>query len=390
MHTLARSLALVALTFLIPALAHAGTLSISTLNLGSSVQPGTQVSFVMVPSGFGSALTYSVADSFSGTTITNSNFNTSGAFSWVPRPSDSGVHNLTVTGVDQSGSYNLAYLQLTIAGDPTITIQSLSTSTIRVGQQLTFTASTFNLTSPTYSVVDLNPASTIVSSSMSAGGAFSWTPTIADLGMHPLTIRAQESGGRTVSTILNIDVMPEAYLTLVSRSGATVYPGQVVSVVVAPFGFTSPNFSLADSKQGTTLTSAHINSAGILMWTPTAADVGGHLITISASDLQGRIARLDVPLTVQSSSQPPIVTPPILTPPTNVSYKFYYSLDVGSRGADVTALQQRLLIEGVYAGPVTGYFGLMTQAGVRAYQAKYGIDQVGRVGPQTRAALNAL
>jgi N-acetylmuramoyl-L-alanine amidase len=58
-------------------------------------------------------------------------------------------------------------------------------------------------------------------------------------------------------------------------------------------------------------------------------------------------------------------------------------------GNAVTELQKRLTNEGVYSGPITGYFGPLTSAGVKAYQQKYGISQVGTVGPLTRAKLNA-
>lgn len=79
----------------------------------------------------------------------------------------------------------------------------------------------------------------------------------------------------------------------------------------------------------------------------------------------------------------------VLGASTGVScYVFTQTLGVGSSGADVTALQNRLIAEGVYSGPVTGYFGQMTKTAVIAYQAKKGIAQVGLVGPQTRASLN--
>ncbi len=64
------------------------------------------------------------------------------------------------------------------------------------------------------------------------------------------------------------------------------------------------------------------------------------------------------------------------------------SLSRGSRGDEVSQLQQRLLDEHVYTGPVTGYFGPLTEKGVMKYQAKFGIAQVGMVGPLTRASLN--
>jgi murein L,D-transpeptidase YcbB/YkuD len=70
---------------------------------------------------------------------------------------------------------------------------------------------------------------------------------------------------------------------------------------------------------------------------------------------------------------------------------FTRGLTVGSRGDDVTALQKILKDEGVYPdGLVTGYFGQATRAAVKKFQAKYGIAQVGNVGPTTRAKLNEI
>jgi hypothetical protein len=69
---------------------------------------------------------------------------------------------------------------------------------------------------------------------------------------------------------------------------------------------------------------------------------------------------------------------------------FNRGLSVGSTGDDVRNLQNRLLGEGLFKGEATGYFGPLTQAAVKAYQAKYGIDQLGIVGPATRAQLNKL
>ncbi len=65
-------------------------------------------------------------------------------------------------------------------------------------------------------------------------------------------------------------------------------------------------------------------------------------------------------------------------------------MSVGSRNADVTTLQQTLATDSsIYPqGLVTGYFGSMTAAAVSRFQAKYGLPQVGRVGPMTIAKFN--
>lgn len=69
---------------------------------------------------------------------------------------------------------------------------------------------------------------------------------------------------------------------------------------------------------------------------------------------------------------------------------FAKRLHVGSRGDSVVALQELLTAEGVYAGPITGYFGFLTRDGVQLLQAKYGLEPVGWVGRKTRKLLNAL
>lgn len=77
---------------------------------------------------------------------------------------------------------------------------------------------------------------------------------------------------------------------------------------------------------------------------------------------------------------------------TGFHYTFKNQLDFGAIGADVVALQTALKLEGCFPSyvPATGLFGLITQASVKAFQKKYNLDQVGRVGPKTLAQLNKL
>ncbi|MBC7836278.1 polysaccharide deacetylase family protein [Acetobacteraceae bacterium] len=72
----------------------------------------------------------------------------------------------------------------------------------------------------------------------------------------------------------------------------------------------------------------------------------------------------------------------------NSTFLFTQTLMVGSSGNEVTELQKRLATQGVYSGPITGYFGPLTKAGVVAYQTKNALPAVGIVGPLTRAKLN--
>ena len=70
------------------------------------------------------------------------------------------------------------------------------------------------------------------------------------------------------------------------------------------------------------------------------------------------------------------------------TYQFNKKLAVGSRGDDVIELQKYLTKKGFYRGMLTGYFGPLTLATVKAFQKKNSIPETGLVGPLTRAVLN--
>ncbi len=72
------------------------------------------------------------------------------------------------------------------------------------------------------------------------------------------------------------------------------------------------------------------------------------------------------------------------------AFNFNVNLHFGICSSDVIQLQDRLTQEGLYSGPITGCFGRLTLAAVKAYQKKYGISATGFVGPLTRAQLNKI
>ncbi len=60
---------------------------------------------------------------------------------------------------------------------------------------------------------------------------------------------------------------------------------------------------------------------------------------------------------------------------------------VGSSGAEVRAIQERLKERGLFHEEVTGYYGEVTRKAVLAFQKQQGISQTGTAGPQTLKAL---
>ena len=72
-------------------------------------------------------------------------------------------------------------------------------------------------------------------------------------------------------------------------------------------------------------------------------------------------------------------------------FRFTSTLQRGVSGNDVRELQSMLLdIRGIYAADVTGYFGPITEAGVKEFQKAYGLTVTGIVDSSTRARLNDL
>lgn len=70
-------------------------------------------------------------------------------------------------------------------------------------------------------------------------------------------------------------------------------------------------------------------------------------------------------------------------------FVFMVDLRIGMRSSEVMELQKRLRAEGYFTFPTdTGYFGPITLAAVKAYQAANGVPATGFCGPLTRAALN--
>ncbi len=63
------------------------------------------------------------------------------------------------------------------------------------------------------------------------------------------------------------------------------------------------------------------------------------------------------------------------------------TLRLGMEGPPVALLQERLRAKGVYSGNLDGIFGEQTEAAVKAFQARSGLETDGVVGPATWQAL---
>ncbi len=106
----------------------------------------------------------------------------------------------------------------------------------------------------------------------------------------------------------------------------------------------------------------------------------------STADLQAQIAALLVQIQQLQAKLGSSGSPSMM------AHNFASNLTVGSKGADVTALQQILIDKGfLKIAAATGFFGSLTKAAVSAWQASAGISPAaGYFGPKSRAVLNAM
>lgn len=78
------------------------------------------------------------------------------------------------------------------------------------------------------------------------------------------------------------------------------------------------------------------------------------------------------------------------TPAVKETGVFVRLLNIGSKGADVTKLQEILIARELFFQKATGYFGAITKEAVRALQAEHEIEPTGTTGRETRDLLNEL
>lgn len=175
-----------------------------------------------------------------------------------------------------------------------------------------------------------------------------------------------------------------------SISNPTVLVGSTTTVSV--YGTSSANYSVLYNSNSNalspTMSGAVLNLYGrsngpaVVVVCDQINNCGAVLVAV------GNVAKAQ--LSTASCPVCTTVTCPVTTCPTSTTSKYIFSrlLGLGDTGDDVLELQKKLKSEGVYTGSITGTFGNLTFAGVKAYQAKYGIRQTGNVGALTMAQLN--
>ena len=213
--------------FTIPSLAlAAGSLAISGLSpAGGTVPVNTQVTFSAVATGFSSP-TFSITDD-AGYNLAPQ-LNASGYFSWTPVSYHAGTHNLTITATDGSGN-SASVTQSIVVVTPSASLSSLVAPTYP-GSPVSFQVTATGFVNPAYSIIDSFYGGTLTNGKLNASGAFSWVPTMNDIGTHKVTVFVSDAYGHYVEIAQDFVVgTPPKPEVQTLTPGASVPPGATVT-----------------------------------------------------------------------------------------------------------------------------------------------------------------
>lgn len=396
--TLGKALAAAAL-FLAPSFAFAAaTAQIGALNpADGKVGVGGKVTFSMILSGFTNP-NYYVTDSFAGG-ATTVNMDAQGNFSWTPNNDDKGTHVITVLVSDTLGNTASASHSFEVIA-PTVAPATQPSASVQYGSTISFTLTYSGFTNPTVTVEDDFFNSSVGPGNL-VGMTFSWTPQKKDVGTHNLTIGAKDAQGRTHSMVQKIVVLGIPSVSVLNlMPGTTVGAGEKFSFTPYTTEMENPEVTVKDNFY-TVSTTTFSWDGKMLVWYPTYNDVGLHQFVLTAKEpttgrtAYGELKVMVVPYATQTAfgatTTAASTTKPSTPAATNASasaYVFKTYLAVGSSGSAVTELQKKLVALGYLKVEPTGYFGAMTKKAVQDLQKANSLEQVGFVGPGTRAVLN--
>lgn len=271
---------------------------------------------------------------------------------------------------------------------PTISSFTATPPSITAGQSSILTLITTNATSCTVSNVDWSSGSPNAATPVRPTQTTTYTATCTGPG-----------GTGTASATVTVTAAQVSAPTISSLSPSTGLIGTVV--MVNGTGFTSSNtvsmngISIGTQSSGGSSISFTVPSVltppcnpNLGRMCPVGTEVTPGIYNITVSNANGTSNLMQ--FTVTSSGWTSLQSGTVLGA-SSFNYTWNQDLQIGSPYlADVTALQIALTHEGFFSGTVTGGFYNETFAGVQAFQAKYGINATGYVGPITRAKLNAL
>jgi RHS repeat-associated protein len=250
----------------------------------------------------GDALTFSLPVSPAGMAIDP----TTGLITWTPTLAQVGSHPVAVRVTDQGGLIADQPYTITVSAPaptnrpPTIT--SMAPTTATAGTPYTYTATATDPDAGDVLAYSLPTAPAGMSINPTTG-VITWTPTLAQIGDHDVTVRVTDSGGLSAQQGLSIAVSPPAPVnqppSITSTAPVTATAGTPYSYAVTA---TDPDagdvltYSLTTAPAGMSIDGA----SGLIQWTPAAAQAGDHPVEVKVQDAGGLSTTQPFTLTVSA------------------------------------------------------------------------------------------
>lgn len=173
-----------------------------------------------------------------------------------------------------------------------------------------------------------------------------------------------------------VTITPQSTTCVAAGSGSGGGSSSSGSSTTSTTSTTSSTSSASSSSSSASSSSSSSSTSSATPSTTTTT-------TTATPSTTSTTAAVSTPVTIAAVTTPPVV---ISIPAVALSAE----LDPGERSDDVRTLQTLLASDStIYPeGIISGYYGPKTTAAVKKFQAKYGLPQVGRVGPATMAKMN--
>ena len=238
-----------------------------------------------------------------------------GVFSWTPSGGQAGTYSITVKVTDRLGLTDTKTVSVKIiaAGNHPPVLAAIGSKTVNELTALSFTATATDQDagqSLTFSLDAGNPSG----SSITTGGAFTWTPSeLQGPGSYPITVRVTDNGApasndfETITVTVNeVNVAP----VLAAISNQTINEGQTLNLTAsatdADLPANSITYSLdAGAPAGMTIGS----SSGAISWvTSETTGPATNSVTVTATDSGGLSDSKTFTVTVNEVNIAPVLT----------------------------------------------------------------------------------
>ncbi|MGI2195768.1 beta strand repeat-containing protein, partial [Shewanella baltica] len=278
----------------------------------------------------GDVLSFSIANKPAWATFNT----TTGTLSGTPSNQDVGVTNGIIISVSDGAlsaslpAFNLSVVNVNDA--PTISSTAITAATQDAAYSYTFAASDTDV-GDTLTLSAVTKPSWL--SFNAATGLLSGTPSNADVGAHPVTLRVTDTDGLTADQSFSITVTNVNDAPTISSTAITA------ATQDAAYSYT---FAAADTDVGDVLTFSAVakpswlsfNAAtGLLSGTPGNADVGSHVVLLRVTDTDGLTADQSFSITVTNVNDAPTISSTAITAATqDAAYSYTFAAadtDVG-------------------------------------------------------------